>query len=63
MSKAKKPKNLVGKDLEAECLPGDTVFETHPVVSIQASEVYTSKDLRRLRKWLVKAEAWLKDRE
>lgn len=63
MSKARRPKDLEMHDGSAECLPGDTVFETHPVVAIHAGEIYSSKDVKRLRKWLVKAEAWLKDRE
>lgn len=60
MRKARKPKDLQIHDGEAECLDGDLVLE---MVRVDAQEIYSAKGVRKLRKWLVKAEAWLKDRE
>ncbi len=32
-------------------------------VQVEASFLYTSKDVKKLRKWLEKAEGWIKNKE
>lgn len=55
---AKKPKDIKLYDGFAECFSGSFTMEEAASVDIMVN-IYTPKDIRRLRKWLDKAEKWL----
>jgi hypothetical protein len=61
----KKPKKIILWDGEAKCVNGEE--DDHgggaDGVEIEFSYLYDAKNVRRLIKWLEKAEKWIKSKE
>lgn len=58
----KKPKEISLYDGRAECVSESVVFEEAFGVQVEGF-LYTSKDVRKLKKWLDKAEKWISNKE
>lgn len=63
--KAKKPRPIVLYDGTAECLSEDYDDKGGGAfcVSVEASAIYDSKNVRKLILWLEKAERWIHAKE
>lgn len=58
----RKPKRIILWDGEAECVTEQPVFNEAYGVEVDGF-LYTSKDVRKLIKFLEKAEQWMKRKE